>query len=852
MAIVKTPNAEPIRGYRLIEPIGSGGFGEVWKCEAPGGIFKAIKFVHGIIDENGEKGARAEEELRALQHIKSIRHPFLLSIDRVEAVDNELVIVTELADQNLHELLEKYRALGNPGVPRDEILTYLREAAEVLDLMNFKFDLQHLDIKPRNLFLVSNHVKVADFGLVNTIAGSAAEKLQIGAVTPLYAAPELFVSKLSRHCDQYSLAIVFQELLTGTLPFGGKNSRQLLLQHSQAEPDLSPLPVDDRPVIGRALAKNPDHRFASCMALVRALQGEASPAKPVSDADLTPMLRPAEPVAAAAPARAAKGPSLPASVLKDIVIGDSLGATPLLESWKVQTPVGARQLKVIYGVTNDLTKLQEIVARYRTLHHPGLAATEVIHVDQGRIVLLGDVVKETVRDRYQKCVGLKMSGIPRSELIDYLRATAEVLDYLFQQHGLQHLGLNPRTMILKHGWLQLVDFGLAQLLWLPAGQDIAQRNTRYCAPELFQGRVSPSCDQFSLAVLYAELLCGQHPFRHQGNLASSTSRDKPVLDSLSPHEAEVIRRALDLDPNKRWPNCTEMLLALEGLSAESAGNVEDDRFHSMIQCQRNTPSAGVQIDTEPAPRPDIDDLIRSILGQSEAALVDAEITAETGALSHRLQVNLPIGSARMKLDGFVRQWYGTVVRDDLQGLVVNLALPTTFWQQWMGRQPGLAIRIQMGRVVAAAATPIDITVHISAIRCSRKKSMELLEDMGPAIVDSLRKHLLVNSEKRTQDRVAWPYMVKVIPIDADGNNELPVECRGKDISTSGIGFYLPHELQTSEVLVELPKAAAGQSVLIPAMLVRAKPCADGWYEVGALFRVTAARKAAETGQTAAS
>jgi serine/threonine protein kinase len=852
MAIVKIPNAEPIRGYRLIEPIGSGGFGEVWKCEAPGGIFKAIKFVHGIIDENGEKGARAEEELRALQHIKSIRHPFLLSIDRVEAVDNELVIVTELADQNLHELLEKYRALGKPGVPRDEILTYLREAAEVLDLMNFKFDLQHLDIKPRNLFLCSNHVKVADFGLVNTIAGSAAEKLQIGAVTPLYAAPELFVSKLSRHCDQYSLAIVFQELLTGTMPFGGKNSRQLLLQHSQAEPELGPLPADDRPVIGRALAKNPDHRFASCMALVRALQGESSPAKPTSDADMTPMVRPHEPAPIAqAPVRALRGPNLPTSILKEMVVGEPLGATPLMETWKVQTAAGNRQLKIVYGVSSDLVKLNEIIARMRTLHHPGLAATEVIHVDQGRIALLGEVVKETVRDRYQKCVGLKMAGIPRSELIDYLRATAEVLDYLFQQHGLQHLGLNPRTMVLNHGWLQLVDFGLAQLLWLPAGQDVAQRNTRYCAPELFERRVSPFCDQFSLAVLYAELVCGQHPFKNQGNLASSLSRDKPVLDSLNPQEAEVIRRALDIDPNKRWPNCTEMLLALEGSPVESA---EGDRFHSMIQCQRNTPSAGIQIDTEPAPRPDIDDLIHSILGQSEAELLDAEITAETGALSHRLQVNLPIGSARMKLDGFVRQWYGSVVRDDIQGMVVNLALPTTFWQQWIGRQPGLVIRILLSRVIPAAATPIDITVHISAIRCSRKKSMELLEEMGPAIVDSLRKHLLVNSEKRTQDRVAWPYTVKVIPIDADGNNELPVECRGKDISTSGIGFYLPHELQTSEVLVELPKAAAGQSVLIPAMLVRAKPCADGWYEVGALFRVTAARKLHEagSGQTAAS
>ena len=65
---------------------------------------------------------------------------------------------------------------------------------------------------------------------------------KLNAVTPLYAAPELFLGKLSRHCDQYSLGIVFQELLTGTLPFQGKNLRQLLLQHTQEEPDLHPLP----------------------------------------------------------------------------------------------------------------------------------------------------------------------------------------------------------------------------------------------------------------------------------------------------------------------------------------------------------------------------------------------------------------------------------------------------------------------------------------------------------------------------------------------------------------------------------------------------------------------------------
>ena len=98
--------------------------------------------------------------------------------------------------------------------------------------------------------------------------------------------------------------------------------------------------------------------------------------------------------------------------------------------------------------------------------------------------------------------------------------------------------------------------------------------------------------------------------------------------------------------------------------------------------------------------------------------------------------------------------------------------------------------------------------------------------------------LLCGGDKRTQDRVNFPCPLRIFPVHADGAKEDAVECRGKDLSQNGIGFYLPHELTTSEVLVELPSMSRPPKVLLPAILVRAKPSTDGWYEVGALFRVS--------------
>jgi serine/threonine protein kinase len=290
--------AEPLPGYRLIERLGGGGFGEVWKAEAPGGMFKAIKFVYGDLEGADDEGARAGQEFKALKRIITIRHPFILSLERFDIIDGKLLIVTELADRTLWDRFRECRAEGLQGIPREELLRYMADTAEALDLMNSQYQLQHLDIKPQNLFLVGNHVKVADFGLVKDLEGMLASVT--GGVTPVYAAPETFEGKVSRFSDQYSLAIVYQELLTGQRPYPGTTLRQLVMQHCQGTPDLKSLPESDRPIVLRALAKRHDDRFASCEDFIQSLRRAGHP---------TPLDQPVPPAVPASDENNAHGSS---------------------------------------------------------------------------------------------------------------------------------------------------------------------------------------------------------------------------------------------------------------------------------------------------------------------------------------------------------------------------------------------------------------------------------------------------------------------------------------------------------------------------------------------------------------
>ncbi|MFO0928404.1 MAG: protein kinase [Gemmataceae bacterium] len=800
------PDSEPIPGYRLLHPLGRGGFGEVWKCEAPGGLHKAVKFVHGgrhILDDH----APALDELQAIQHVKSIRHPFILTLERVEIVDGELVMVMELADQSLADLLEAQLQNHQAGLARTAILNYLREASEVLDVMQSQHGVQHLDIKPRNLFLVSNHVKVGDFGLVTTLAGGKPGSGGLGAITPRYAAPELFQGEVSPHSDQYSLAIVYQELLTGHVPFDGKNSRQLMFQHLQSEPDLQPLPAGDRLIVARALSKDPAKRFGSCMELVEALVHEHGEVitLPVGSSvpPEAPVVGPKHDTRTGRAMKTVRTTRIPLPTPPFLLPGHGLeitglnSRTPLTEVWNARAHDGATwQVKVLFGCPGPQ---DPNVARLGRWVHPALLPIQVLQHMPGRLVLASPTGHRTLRDLLTDHLGQGLPGVPRRLALAYLWPIAETLHTLATEDGLQHLGLNPRTLVLDGDRCRVADFGLAQLVWQPVGQPIGQQNARYAAPELLSRQVHPTSDQYSLATVYHELITGGLPSQ-----APPTARGEPAaprVDRLPEAERSIIARALHPDPAKRWESLVALFRALEAVTP------------TVEAATARNPAVPVAFPAAPEPA------------------ADGQVV--------RLGTNLTPEAIRERLEGFGKQWNAQLVSSSPRAFVYQLQTSGSLWQRWTGTQPrvDIEVRITDPDVTVPHGVQVLTEVHVGLRprNCSADQSAELVQQVVPILVESVRTHLRVNPRGRMHERIVWHHPLRVRAIAADGSLGEPIECQGKDISLTGIGFYLPGQLPASQVLLELPRTPQTPRTALRGRVVRMQNCGDGWFEVGAVL-----------------
>ncbi len=202
------PPADPVEtlhvsGYELVQPLGKGGFGQVWKARRTGGHhpYVALKIVH----LNQEA---VDVEKAALEVMKDLHHLHIVPMSAAWTADGRLLIEMELADRTLWDLFSEAKAQGRPGIDGDDLLGYLDDAALGIDWLNAdvtedgrpKCHIFHRDIKPKNLLLLGKRVKVADFGVCR--ASQHALTGHTRRMSAPYAAPEFFNGETHERSDQ--------------------------------------------------------------------------------------------------------------------------------------------------------------------------------------------------------------------------------------------------------------------------------------------------------------------------------------------------------------------------------------------------------------------------------------------------------------------------------------------------------------------------------------------------------------------------------------------------------------------------------------------------------------------------
>ncbi len=264
--------SEPFPGLILRQLRGRGGFAEVWEAHNERGQSIALKFITG-------DRATTIREVKSVQAIQKLSHRNLLKIDKVCCVPGYIVVEMELAEASMLDLMDVYQQEFNSAIPPSPLLRYFTQAASALDFMNQRkhphegrlVGFQHCDIKPSNLLLVNDNLKLGDFGLSAPTTAALNPAPRAGTLD--FAAPEIHRGMLSERSDLYSLAVSYYYLRTGRFPFPPPPSNFVRkYSYTRPEPDLSLVSRAEQRVLHRALYVQPERRWDSCKILIDQLR----------------------------------------------------------------------------------------------------------------------------------------------------------------------------------------------------------------------------------------------------------------------------------------------------------------------------------------------------------------------------------------------------------------------------------------------------------------------------------------------------------------------------------------------------------------------------------------------------
>ena len=266
------PQDRILGSYRLVERIGKGGMGEVYRAQHLRlGREAAVKVLPIALVEEADFLKRFEREA---SNVAALDHPNILPVwEYGEVGGAPYLVMPLLRGGSLKERLER------GPLPRGEIVGLLGQAAEALDYAHSK-GIVHRDVKPANMLLDERgRLYLADFGIAKAMEGQQGlTAAGMGIGTPEYMAPEQARGQAEPRSDLYALGIVLYQMLTGQVPYSGTSTVEVLMSHLQEPPPLlplrnisPPLPAGVEGVIQRALAKDPNQRYQSGHALTEAL-----------------------------------------------------------------------------------------------------------------------------------------------------------------------------------------------------------------------------------------------------------------------------------------------------------------------------------------------------------------------------------------------------------------------------------------------------------------------------------------------------------------------------------------------------------------------------------------------------